>query len=177
MPTDPLKLYGTRRQVSILLGLGLTRISQLTTSGVFPRPTSSGQYDLAACVQAYIRSLRKDSTMSEEQRLLTKAKRQREELRVRRERGELIELDEAREQAFQTGRRVRDTLLSIPDRLAGELAAEHDQGRTHVMLYKELHDVCSELAAWCTTMTRPTRTRGNGQHHHAQFCMPQTKYS
>ncbi len=38
------------------------------------------------------------------------------------------------------------------------LKVERDQAATHSLLFKELHDVCSELAAWCTTMTRPTRT-------------------
>jgi hypothetical protein len=111
--------------------------------------------------------------MSEEQRLLIAAKRQREELRLRREQGELIELDSAKQEAFATGRRVRDVLLSVPDRLAGIVSSESDQSRNHAYLLSEMHQACTELAAWCakatrtlTPPTRPTRTRSNGKSAH-----------
>lgn len=40
--------------------------------------------------------------------------------------GELVRADDVRRQAFDAGRRIRDALMQLPERLAPELAVEED---------------------------------------------------
>lgn len=52
--------------------------------------------------------------------------------------GKLIAADVVREEAFKLGRVVRDALLSLPDRVAGEFAGETNQFRIHTRLTEEI---------------------------------------
>lgn len=52
--------------------------------------------------------------------------------------GSLVESEAVKRQAFELGRALREAMLSIPDRLAAELAAETDQHKVHQRLTKEL---------------------------------------
>ncbi len=167
MPADPFALFGTRQQLATVLGLSLPRLSQLTSLGILSKPTAKG-INLAKAVQAYVAYIRRgQGTLAEEQKKLITAKRRREELRLRREQGELVELDAAKQESFQVGRRVRDVLLNVPDRLAGIVSSESDQSRNYATLLSEMHQACEELSRWClqtthtlTPPTRPTRARG-----------------
>ena len=77
------------------------------------------------------------------------------ELELARKTGALVEKSKVEAQAFRTGRKVRNSLLGLPDRLAGVLASESDQRKTHALLTKEIHQT---LEALCQ---RPAgRTRG-----------------
>ncbi len=60
--------------------------------------------------------------------------------------GALIDADQARHEAFECARAVRDALLNIPDRLAAELAAESDAARVHDRLDAELRAALESLA-------------------------------
>ena len=59
--------------------------------------------------------------------------------------GRLVEVEQVEKQAFRVARLVRDGLLNLPDRLAGVLAAEGDQGKVHAMLSKEIRTALEEL--------------------------------
>lgn len=52
--------------------------------------------------------------------------------------GRLVEATAVEREAFRVARLVRDGLLNIPDRVAGELAAETDQFKVHQMLSAEI---------------------------------------
>jgi hypothetical protein len=52
--------------------------------------------------------------------------------------GKLVDADEVRAQIFALGRRLRDTLLCLPDRLAPVLAGETDAAVIHRLLTEEL---------------------------------------
>ncbi|MEO7862070.1 MAG: hypothetical protein ABIU05_16895 [Nitrospirales bacterium] len=67
------------------------------------------------------------------------------EMEVSRKRGELIERVVVEQDAFRAGRLVRDSILALPDRLAGILAAESDQRKTHALLTKELRQALQGL--------------------------------
>jgi hypothetical protein len=61
--------------------------------------------------------------------------------------GKLVDGDEVRAQIFALGRRLRDTLLGIPDRLAPVLAGQTDTAAIHRILSDELMAGLAELSA------------------------------
>lgn len=65
-------------------------------------------------------------------------KAQMAELKYMEQAGELVKAKEVERKAFELGRKVRDSILAIPVRLAHELAAETDPHTVEVMLTKEL---------------------------------------
>ena len=60
--------------------------------------------------------------------------------------GKLVDADEVRAQIFALGRRMRDTLLGLPDRLAPVLAAQADPAAIHRLLSEEIVASLSELS-------------------------------
>lgn len=61
--------------------------------------------------------------------------------------GRLVDADAIKRDAFRLARKARDRILAIPDRLAAILAAEVDVDRVHIILSKELADVCREISS------------------------------
>jgi hypothetical protein len=72
--------------------------------------------------------------------------------------GKLVEADEVRAQIFALGRRARDRLLGIPDRLASILAGETDRAEIHRLLTEEITRSLTELSA------APVIKTGPGKH-------------
>jgi len=67
-------------------------------------------------------------------------------LEFERQSGKLVDADGVRAQIFALGRRARDTMLGIPDRLAPILAGEKDPAVIHRLLAEEIERGLSELA-------------------------------
>jgi hypothetical protein len=61
--------------------------------------------------------------------------------------GKLVDADEVRAQIFGLGRRLRDALLGLPDRLAPLLVGQADQAVVHRLLTQELMTSLAELSA------------------------------
>jgi phage terminase Nu1 subunit (DNA packaging protein) len=59
--------------------------------------------------------------------------------------GKLVDAKKVQEIAFDTARRVRDSLLNIPDRLSALLAAEPNEIKVRELLTKEIRQALSEL--------------------------------
>ncbi len=59
---------------------------------------------------------------------------------------QLVDARKVREEAFQTGRLVRDALLGIPDRMADILAAENDPSQVRIKLYNEIEAALQSLS-------------------------------
>ncbi len=59
-------------------------------------------------------------------------------LEYEKESGQLVEKEQVKKDAFDTGRRVRDALLNIPDRVAATLSTENDEGRVYKILTEEI---------------------------------------
>lgn len=57
----------------------------------------------------------------------------------------LVNADEVKREGFRAARQVRDAMLNIPDRVAGELAAEPNQFKVHQRLTKEIRRALEEL--------------------------------
>ena len=89
----------------------------------------------------------KADTLYDAQRRRTLAVAGREELRLARERGGLVPVADVQKIAFATGRRVRDAILNIPNRLAPVLAAELDAGKVYDTLMFELRQALEDLAS------------------------------
>lgn len=68
------------------------------------------------------------------------------ELKYQEQAGQLVRADEVERVAFETGRKVRDKILSISGRLAHELAAITDPHKLEVKLQKELTAALMELS-------------------------------
>jgi hypothetical protein len=59
--------------------------------------------------------------------------------------GKLIPVEQVKVQAFNVGRRVRDALLSLPDRVCNDLAAETDPLRINLRLTTEIRIILESL--------------------------------
>lgn len=72
--------------------------------------------------------------------------------------GQLVRADEVRNEAFKTGRLIREAMLNIPDRVAAEIAAEGDPALIHKRLTDEVrHALSSTLADDETRVRRELR--------------------
>jgi hypothetical protein len=61
--------------------------------------------------------------------------------------GKLVDADEVRAQVFALGRRLRDSLMGLPDRLTPLLAGQTEQTVIHRLLTQELMTSLAELSA------------------------------
>lgn len=68
-------------------------------------------------------------------------------LQFERESGKLIPIEEVRTSAFNAGRRVRDRLLNIPDRVAPQLVGKASIFEIKNILKSELTKILEELSA------------------------------
>jgi phage terminase Nu1 subunit (DNA packaging protein) len=59
--------------------------------------------------------------------------------------GKLVEEEQVKKEAFVIARRVRDSLLAIPDRVAAELVNEPNQFRIHARLTEEIRKALISL--------------------------------
>jgi hypothetical protein len=59
--------------------------------------------------------------------------------------GKVINADEARVAVFNIGRRARDMLLAVPDRVAPLVVGQDDAHEIHRLLMDEMRRVCVEL--------------------------------
>ena len=64
-----------------------------------------------------------------------------QQIKRRRESGELIEAELVEKEGFEFARAVRDQFTAIPDRLAAVLAAEKDQFKVRQLMIKEITHV------------------------------------
>lgn len=60
--------------------------------------------------------------------------------------GLLVDVAQARRQAYECARTIRDALLNLPSRLAAELAAEPDATKVHARLDEEIRLALERLA-------------------------------
>lgn len=63
--------------------------------------------------------------------------------------GKLVDREQARTAAFNTGRRTRDLLAAMPDRLAAALAMRPTE-EVHKALVDEVQRLCEEVTRWAS---------------------------
>lgn len=67
------------------------------------------------------------------------------QLELEQREGKLVEAEVVKRESFRTARLVRDALLNLPDRVAGELAAETNQFKVHQRLVSEIRRALEDL--------------------------------
>ena len=67
------------------------------------------------------------------------------QLELEQREGKLVEAEAVKRESFRAARQVRDALLNLPDRVAGELAAETNQFKVHQRLVAEIRRALEEL--------------------------------
>ena len=67
------------------------------------------------------------------------------QLELEQREAKLVEADVVKREAFRVARLVRDALLNLPDRVAGELAAETNQFKVHQRLTSEIRRSLEDL--------------------------------
>ncbi len=134
------------------LNVSERRVRQLVEAGIIQRE-SHGHYDLAKCLLAVART-KADRlpepaaeipglTAERERRL--RVQRERDEIRLAKERGELIPLETFRAEVSEAFRTVRDRLLSLPARMAPQLEGE-SRGVIFERLDAEIREMLTSLS-------------------------------
>ena len=68
------------------------------------------------------------------------------EARAKVEIGELVNVNEVKQAAFNKARIVQDNLLNVPDRVANLLASVDDASKIHELLSQEIRNSLKELS-------------------------------
>lgn len=141
-------------EIGTLLGISSAMVSKLASEGVLPR-AGRGEYDAAACVQAYLRyrlgnAANDDPTarglMSERQRL-TKAKADAAEREDRVRAGELVEASEIEAAWVAVITTARNRLRLIPSKVAPRVVAMKSAAEAQALMRKEIDAALDVVAA------------------------------
>lgn len=145
-------LFGQERwtatELAEALCLSTQRINQLVKEGVLPLPVD-GRYLPRETVARYVQHIRqRDETRSQAGEAVRKIQLENEmrHIRLRKIAGELVPVDRVQKDWFEAGRRVREGLLNLPNRLSGVFAAESNQEKIFDSFTKEIHQVLTELS-------------------------------
>ena len=117
-------------------------------------------YDIREVMQARKEKMEpgKTKALFEEQAELARTRREKLELDIAIQKEQLIEKRDVERQAFETARRVRDYLLNIPNRIAGEvtsalgLQASDGQEKVYQILNQEIHQACEQFDGHASTL-------------------------
>lgn len=85
-------------------------------------------------------------SLAEAKRAQAVYKAERERLALLKEKGELVSAAEVKARWFEHGRAIRDNLMSVPDRIAAQLAATTDTREAHLLLSQEITGALRVLA-------------------------------
>ena len=138
-----------------LLGVSGRTVRDLADKGILVK-SAHGKYDIVASVPAYIKykidlaieSFSKgDVDYAEARRRKEFAQAQILELDLSEKEGELIQVATVESEAFTAGKKVKDGLSNIPDRISPLLAAESDKNVIYRMLTTEINQVLEFLVA------------------------------
>ena len=153
MSDDDQNLFGLERwsptQLAEALGLSTQRISQLTKENVLPSPVA-GRYAPLPAVKAYVQHLRqREAGRSKTDESVRKLRLENElrQIKLQKIAGELVPADRVARDWFDAGRRVRDGLLNLPNRLSGPFAAEMSQDKIYNSFVSEINIVLVELSS------------------------------
>lgn len=135
------------------------RVQQLAADGM-PKATR-GEYDLGQCMAWYIRYLQKaiekrsdpgkdDGTLefTRERSRLAKEQADKAALDNAARRGELLEANIVERAWTELFTAIKARALSLPTKVAAELATMTDANRIRDRLHREVHEILSEAAAY-----------------------------
>ena len=119
----------TEAELSNFLSLSSSRIRTLAADGVFFR-SGRGRFDVATSIRRYVARLQEGAArrtneggeeLKAEKLRLTRAQADKEETRVKREAGELVEAEAVTRQWATILRDLRNALLAVPSRCGAVL--------------------------------------------------------
>ena len=134
------------------LGLKKTRIYELVDLGVIIK-TGQGAYDLLASMENYIAYLKElleahgSKDLQEQRARLIKVQAERNELRLQRERGELLRVEVAQRVWGIIIQNFRRKLLSFSTRLAPQILGIKETGEAQGIVEKLTHEFIVELTS------------------------------
>lgn len=137
----------TQAELGQLIGVGQARVSQLVAEGVIVGVTIADQVGSYTAHLRAVAAGRVDApeVATERARLLA-AQARREELKLAKDRGEVILVEAVRIGLARSLSALRDAMLALSDRLAPALAPETDARAVHRMLSAEIHRALTEFA-------------------------------
>jgi phage terminase Nu1 subunit (DNA packaging protein) len=139
--------------LSDILGVSGRTVRDLADKGVLVK-MAHGKYEVLPSIHAYIKykinlaieSFSKgDIDYAEARRRKELAQAQLAELDLAEKEGELIQVSTVENEAFTAGKKVKDGLSNIPDRISPLLAAESDKNKIYRMLTSEINQVLEFL--------------------------------
>ena len=129
------------------------QVQKLAKDDVIPKPENGG-YDLASCVQSYIRSLRRKSKfgdvgdeMEASKLRITKEQALKLELENRRKQGELLPKSDIQKEVGYAFSNVRTRLLAIPNKAAPAVFGIDSRAEIESILKQLVHESLDELAS------------------------------
>lgn len=158
--TDPMKLPLTADQFASLVNLDKRRVQQLAKQGVIEKE-GRGKYPISE-ITSYIRYLqelvqqRKIAAQPAEGSLNPEHERARKdaatadklEMDLAERRGELLEAKDAEEEWTKAVMAIRSGALSLPSRMAEELARTNDARQVKELLRVEVYEILEELSEY-----------------------------
>ena len=67
-------------------------------------------------------------------------------VKLQKEQGKLVPIEQVKSDAFEIGKKLREGLLNIPDRICDLLASENDPVRIHKSLTEEIKEVLESIS-------------------------------
>lgn len=143
-------------ELAEVLRLTPQRIGQLVREGILPQPVNCTHHPKAAVTAylAYVESRQIDEEREKEEAEKLRLDNALKRLRLERATGELMSREAVSKAWFAAGRQIRDTLQSLPDRLAGPLATETDPSAVFALISKGLQYVLEDLSRIPDVKTR-----------------------
>ena len=134
-----------------IIGISRASIANLATDGVLPR-ANRGEFNLAACVQAYIQHKRVTAggddvaNLTVERSRLARAKADKAERDARVEAGDLIPASDIDAAWIATAGNIRTRILAVPKKIAPRVIVCKTATEAEQMMQKELHAALTALA-------------------------------
>ena len=139
--------------IAKLLLLTDRRVQQLAKDGIIPK-AERGRYELAPCVQGYIRFLQDRNVTAgagspidyaAEKAKKLKAERQRVELELSRAQGEVVPLAQLERALANVFAEVKTNIRSVPSRVATAILGEESETRIKAVILKEIDQALESL--------------------------------
>lgn len=73
-------------------------------------------------------------------------KLQMDSMELQKKKGQLVEKDKVNKELFEAGKEIRETLLTIPDRIVDDMLAADNRNEAHTLLYKEIEMSLEKLS-------------------------------
>lgn len=138
--------------VAKALNLSVSRVNQISREEIIPKSGGDGRWDLISCCAAYVGSLKESSEKNQgywqEKTRLTKAQADKEESLLREREGRLLVAEEVERANALVAAGMKARLLSIPTRLAAELAITNNPNVCKQLLEDSLYEALEEMSHW-----------------------------